>query len=319
MKGNKIVVLLCLFVLMFSSCVQKGNNFPRKNIKVICPWAIGGGTDTILRAICATAEKELGVAIVVENIIGGGGSVGHRAIKDAKPDGYTLGMITFELNSLPYQKVIDFTYEDFDPLLCVNADSVALTVRSDAPYNTVGEFIHYAKKYPGKISIGNSSPGSVWHIGAGLLANETGIDVKHVAFEGAASAVTSLVSGHISAVSVSFPEVKHQVAAGNVKVLGIMSDVPLAEYPSIPTFKEQGFPLTYFTWRGLAFPKGVDPEIKKIVFEAFTKAMNNPEFIALANELNMNLFYLNSEDFGEFLKDNYNSVTKTLTETNLLK
>ena len=97
-----------------------------------------------------------------------------------------------------------------------------------------------------------------------------------------------------------------------------MSDSVLEEYPSIPTFREQGFPLTYFTRRGLAFPKGVDPKIKKIMFDAFTQAMQNPEFVELAKKLNMNLMYLNSEEFEVFLEDNYNSVVKTLTETNLL-
>jgi tripartite-type tricarboxylate transporter receptor subunit TctC len=274
-----LAVLLCLVVIsaaLFASGTgdsSGGVKYPIKNITMICPWAAGGGTDAILRALSAAAEKQLGVTITVENRTGGGSAIGHAAIKNARADGYTLGMITFELNSLPQQGLIDFTYRDFDPLIRVNADAATLTVKADAPYNSVKEFVEYAKAHPGVISIGNSAPGSVWHIGAGLLANETGIQVKHIPFEGAAAAVTALAGGHIQAVSVSLSEVKSQLDAGNVKCLGIMDSKRSELYPNIPTFIDQGYNITYATWRGIALPKGVDPAIKKILTDAFTAAM----------------------------------------------
>ena len=292
--------------------------YPTKGITVICPWGAGGGTDAVLRGICKAAEKELGKTITVENKTGGSGAIGHAAIKNAKKDGYTLGMITFELNSLPQQGLIDFTYADYDPLIRVNADAATLTVKADAPYNSVKEFVDYCKKNPGKVSIGNSAPGSVWHIGAGLLADKTGIVVKHVPFEGAAGAVTALAGGHIQAVSVSLAEVKSQLDAGNVKVIGIMDEKRPASYPNIKTFKEQGYDITYYTWRGLALPKGVDPAIKKILVDAFTKAEKDPEFVKMAGNMNLNLAYLNSEDFAKFLKTNYEDVTKTMKSLKLI-
>jgi tripartite-type tricarboxylate transporter receptor subunit TctC len=227
-------------------------------------------------------------------------------------------MITFELNSLPQQGLIDFTYKDYDPIVRVNADAATLTVKADAPYNTVKEFVEYAKAHPGEISIGNSAPGSVWHIGAGLLANETGIQVKHIAFEGAAPAVTALAGGHIQAVSVSLAEVKSQLDAGNVKCLGIMDTKRSELYPNIPTFIDQGYNITYATWRGIALPKGVDPAIKKTLEDAFTAAFQDEEFISQARNLNLNLAYQNSSDFAKFLAENYDAVTKTLEETHLL-
>jgi tripartite-type tricarboxylate transporter receptor subunit TctC len=158
----------------------------------------------------------------------------------------------------------------------------------------------------------------VWHIGAGLLANETGIQVKHIPFEGAAPAVTALAGGHIQAVSVSLAEVKSQLDAGNVKVLGIMDTKRSELYPNIPTFIDQGYNITYATWRGIALPKGVDPAIKKALEDAFTAAMQDPAFITQAKNLNLDLAYQNSADFGKFLEENYNAVTKTLQETHLL-
>ncbi len=291
---------------------SKGAEFPTKGVTMICPWGAGGGTDAVLRALCGTAEKYLGQTITVENKTGGAGAIGHAAIKDAKPDGYTVGMITFELNSLPQQGLIDFTYADYDPLIRVNADAATLTVKADAPYNTVQEFVDYCKEHPGEVSIGNSAPGSVWHIGAGLLADKTGIDVKHIPFEGAAGAVTAVAGGHIEAVTVSLAEVKSQLDAGNVKVLGVMDANRPEAYPDIPTFNEQGFDIEYYTWRGLALPKGVDPAVKAVLVDAFTKAEQDPEFVEKAKNLNLNLAYQNPDEYGEFLKSNFESVTATM-------
>ena len=203
MKKILLAATAALFLFGATGCKEKNNVYPKKGVTMICPWGAGGGTDAILRAVCSTAEKYLGTTITVENKTGGAGSIGFRAIKDAKPDGYTLGMITFELNSNPWQGLQDFTYEAYDPLIMVNTDAATITVKADAPYNTLAEFVDYCKAHPGKVNIGNSAPGSVWHIAAGLFASEAGIDVKHVPFEGAAGAVTAVSGGHIEAVSVS--------------------------------------------------------------------------------------------------------------------
>ncbi|MDE7140256.1 MAG: tripartite tricarboxylate transporter substrate binding protein [Treponemataceae bacterium] len=321
-KISVVVFCIALGLVVLGSCKKNNTqktDFPEHGITVICPWGEGGGTDAVLRALCKTAEKYLGTTITVENKTGGAGAIGHAAIKDARPDGYTLGMITFELNSLPPQKLINFTYADYDPIIRVNADAATLTVNADAPYNTVQEFVDYCKAHPGEVSIGNSAPGSVWHIGAGLLADATGIIVNHIPFEGAPGAVSAVASGQIEAVTVSLPEVKSELDAGNVKVLGIMASERPESYPDIKTFTEQGFDIEYATWRGLALPKHVNPAIKAILVDAFTQAATDPEFLEECIRLNLSPAYQNPVDFTVFLKHNYNDVAKTMKSIGLIE
>lgn len=317
MKKILLAATAALFLFGATGCKEKNTTYPKKGVTMICPWGAGGGTDAILRAVCSTAEKYLGTTITVENKTGGAGSIGYRAIKDAKPDGYTLGMITFELNSNPWQGLQDFTYEAYDPLIMVNTDAATITVKADAPYNTLAEFVDYCKAHPGKVNIGNSAPGSVWHIAAGLFASEAGIAVKHVPFEGAAGAVTAVAGGHIEAVSVSLAEVKSQLDAGNVKVLAIMDSKRPEAYPNIPTMKECGYDVEFGTWRGIGLPKGVPAEIRAVLFDAFTKAMKDENFIKTAKNLNQNVTYMDSEVFATYLKNNYEGTGATMKQLGL--
>jgi tripartite-type tricarboxylate transporter receptor subunit TctC len=293
--------------------------YPDKPVTVICPWTAGGGTDVLLRALSKAAEKHLGQTINVVNQTGGGGAIGHNAIRAARPDGYTVGMVTFELNSLPPQGLVPFTWKDFDPLMLLNADPAALTVRVDAPYSTVRGFMDYARAHPGEITIGNSAPGSVWHIAAGLAAEKTGVEVKHVPFNGAQPAVTALVGGHIKAVAVSIAEVLGQVQAGNLKVLGVMASERDKILPDVPTFREQGVDVAFSTWRGLALPKGVPANIKAKITDAYKKAFDSGDFQEFAAKASLNLEYKNSADFTKFLDQNYKDVEPVMKGLGLTK
>ncbi len=293
--------------------------YPDKPVTVICPWTAGGGTDVLLRALSKEAEKYLGQTINVVNQTGGAGAIGHNAIRTARPDGYTVGMITFELNSLPPQGLVPFTWKDFDPLMRINSDPAAMTVRKDAPYSTVRGFMDYAKEHPGEITIGNSAPGSVWHIAAGLAAEKTGVKVKHVPFDGAQPAVTALVGGHIKAVAVSVAEVRGQVQAGNLKILGVMSAERDKIFPDVPTFKEQGVDVEFYTWRGLGLPKGVPAAIKAKIADSYKKAFDSPEFQDFAAKAALNLSYQDSAAFSKFLDQNYKDVEAVMKNLGLAK
>ncbi len=325
MKKSRIMLSMAVFILLVSVSVfangqkEKNATFPVKDVTVICPWSAGGGTDTILRALAKSTEPYLGKHINVVNKTGGGGAVGHGAIVNAKPDGYTVGMITFELLSLPPQGLVPFTYKDLDLLMRVNMDPAALTVRADAPYNTIQEFVDYAKAHPGEINIGNSGPGSVWQIASGILAEKENIKVKYVPYDGAAPAVTALVGGHIQAVTVSPAEVQGQVEAGTLKMLGVMSNKRVANFPNVPTFKEEGIDISFGTWRGLAVPKGTPENVRQILTKAFKKGMDDPAFRKFAKNAGLGLAYLSAADFEKDLEVSSTNVVVVMKKLGLVK
>lgn len=317
-----LVAVLCMSLLAGcggGAAVEEEIDYPTSTITAICPWSAGGGTDTFLRAICAATEPILGQTITVSNTTGGGGATGHGAIIAAEPDGYTIGMITFELNSLPPQGLVEFTYEDLDPLLRLNMDAAAITVPIDAPYDTLEAFLEYCKAHPGEVTVGNAGPGSVWHLAAGVAEQECGVTFNHIPYDGAAPAVTDLAGGHIDAVAVSSAEVLSQVKAGTMKILAVMSEERNPNFPEVPTFTEEGYNVVFGTWRGLAVPTGTPDEIKMILVDAFTEAYNDPDFQELATSLGLGLAYQNTEDFKAFLAENAASVENTMKALGLVE
>ena len=321
MRKIIFAVMVCLMLVNTAIFAGGGRDrtFPSRNITMICPWAAGGGTDAVARAIAIAAGRQLGVTINVENRTGGGGGIGHAAIRNARPDGYTIGIATFELNPLSAQGLIDFSYRDFEPIVLLNSESAALTVPIGAPYNSLHEFAAFARANPGRLNISNSGPGSTQHIAAGLMEAAMGIQITHIPFEGgSAPALTALVGGHIDGSMMNLQEAMSQLHAGNVKTLGVMGHNRSALFPDIPTFQEQGFNITKYNWRGIVAPRGLDPAIRQTLVNAFSAAARDPEFISLMQTLNLSLTYLPADEFGRFMADNYNMVVTTLRDLGMV-
>lgn len=295
-----IIVVVCLAMLIALRVMRPGEdseaNFPSRPISIICPYSAGGGTDLFARALARSTEKSLGNTVIVNNITGGGGAVGLSAGLLAPADGYAVTAITFELVSLPLQGLAPFKHSDFDLLLRVNMDPAVLAVNMDCPANTLEEFIEWARTR-GRVSIGNSGPGSVWHLASAMMAEALNIPATFVPFGGASPAVTALAGGHVDAVVVSPGELKTQTEAGLIKSLAIMSEERLEIVPKVPTFRELGHDLFFGTWRGLAVPKGVPEGIKMRLQEGFREAMQNPEFIEMAARGSLNLSYADASTF----------------------
>ncbi|MFC7062423.1 tripartite tricarboxylate transporter substrate binding protein [Halobacillus seohaensis] len=311
---SKYLSVLCLgLLLLVAGCSgdesssadnedTDASSFPEKPITLIVPSAAGGGTDSTARALANATEDHLGESIGVENKEGGSGATGMTEGANADPDGYTVSMVFVELTMLNHLGLSDLTSDQFKPLGLVNLDPAALTVPADAPYDTIDEFIEYSKENPGEVKVGNAGTGSIWHIAAESFAKETELELNHVPFDGAAPAVTSLMGGHIDAVTVSPAEVLPQVESGDLKTLGVMSDKRSDMMPDVPTFEEEEVDVTPVgTWRGLVVPEDTPDEIAGKLEEAFLKGAEEEEFTEFMKNNGLGLEVKNSEEFEEFM------------------
>lgn len=277
--------------------------YPVKQLTITCPPAAGGGTDLLVRAMAPKMQEYLGVPVIVMNKPGAGCAIGFSAGAKDPNDGSSITAAVAEMLSVPYVADVDFTYDSFESICNFNSTYGALTVTADAPYNTVEEFIDFAKENPNEISFSNSGIGSNWHVLAAAFAAETEIEVIHVPFDGGGPAGTALAGGHVQACPVSAQEVEVHVASGKAKIIGSFSPERLPELPDVPTIKELGYGDQILTiYRGFVAPKGMDPEIIKMIDDATKYALDDPEITKFMEEKNFMKDYLNAEDFYSLMK-----------------
>ena len=263
---------------------KKKTDFPKKTVVITVPVSAGGGTDLLTRAMAGPLKAKLGQTVIVNNKTGAGGAIGFAAGSSEKPDGYNVTALVAELLTVPQVATVNFSYKSFVPVCNVNSSYGTITVRADAPYNTLQEFIVYAKAHPGEVKIGNSGVGGIWHFVAAAFASEAGIVVNHIPFEGGGSAVVALAGGHVDAVPVTPQEVEVQVKAGKAKILTVLAPKRLDEIANVPTADELGFKNLVFTiWRGFGVPKGTPDEVVAVLRDAFKAVLDDPmvtEFMA---------------------------------------
>lgn len=322
-RMKRLVGLMIVAVLATTALVGCGagskEKFPTKPITIIVPWGAGGGTDMIARSLAKQAEQHLGQPVNVTNVTGGGGAVGHGEGLKANPDGYTLTLATFELVTLPIQGLTPFTYKDFNMVMRLNTDPATVTVRKDAEWKTLKDYIDYAKANPGKIKNANSGPGGAWHLAAALLEQKSGAKLTHLPFNGAAPGLVALLGKEVESSTASPAEVRQHVQAGNLRLLAISSEKRDPLFPDVPTFKEAGVDMSYAIWRGLAAPQKVSADRIKILQDAFKKAYESPEFQKFAKDTGLGLAYQPGDEFVKYLANQTSELTKVMQDLGLAK
>lgn len=279
------------------------SDFPSKPISTVVAWSAGGGTDVMTRAFAQAAEEHLGQPMNVVNKPGSSGAVGWGEIAHStEPDGYNLTIVSPEIGFMEEQGLYDFGLDDFTLITLINEDPAALAVKADAPWDTFEEFVADAQANPGEISVGNSGPGLAWDLATTAIEREADVEVTHVPYDGAATAVQAVLGGTLDAMSFSIGEVRAQVDAGEMKVLGIALDERLEALPDIPTFAEQGYDVVIGTFRGMAGPAGMDPEVVSALNDAFVKMAEEDVFVDVMENNSFGIRVMGTEEFQEFFE-----------------
>jgi len=233
----------CLLALCFGTVAGCGQPkaYPNRSIILICPWAVGGGTDRVSRFWADALRKELGKPVTVVNRTGGSGAVGHSAGANARPDGYTLTTITFELCTMHRMNISTLTVDDYTLLLQINADPAAIIVRNDAPWKTIESFLDAIRAAPGKLKMSGTATTGAWDLARAGLLQAADIPAKSVIWvphDGAAPSLQELLGGHIDAVCCSIPEAAPSLKGNTLRALVVMSEERLDDFPDLPTARE---------------------------------------------------------------------------------
>ncbi len=278
--------------------------FPRRQMKIICPWSPGGGTDRVSRYWAEALEKKLGKPCVVVNRTGGGGATGHNEGARARADGHTITTITFELSTMRHMGIHGPTYDDYAPLLQVNADAAAILVQQDAKWSSLQEFLADAKTRPGEISMSGTAVGGAWDLARAALLRSAMLPTDAIAWipkNGAAPSLQELLGGHIDSVCCSVPEATAQIENGQLRVLAVMAEQRLPGYPDIPTCKESGVDCVVVGWRGFAVPKATPAKIVDRLRQECLEIAQSDDFAKFMKTNDFGLTIRSGDAFRDFL------------------
>ncbi len=287
-----IVVFSAIMVAGVSSGAEK---FPSREIVVVVPFPAGGPQDLGARVATEFLQKELKVPVVVENRPEAGSVKGVLDVYKAKPDGYLLLSTLFPrygqteiVYKAPY-KILEMTY-----LAAFNQSDQLLVVSSDSPYKTLKDLIEASKKK--SLNCGLPGMGSLGHLNAMVIKKKVGIDFEIVPFKGGAPNMMALLGGNVDFICVD--DLTTSLQKDKVRPLGISSPKRSPKFPNVPTFKELGFDMPVMnSLQGITAPPGLPEESRKLLSDALTKAIKNPEFIKKTDALGPTPIYMAGPEF----------------------
>ena len=264
-------------------------DYPSRPIRLIVPFAPGGGNDTVARLVGQKLEAELGQPVVIDNRAGAGGIVGAEAAARAAPDGYTLflgGVGSHAINPNLHANLTYDPIKDFQPISLIAAAPLVLVVHPSVPAHSAQELVALAKAQPGKLNYASNGNGSSSHLAAAMFATMTGTEMVHVPYKGLAPALTDLLSGQVQLMFSSVVAILPHVKAGKLRALAVSSARRMPLLPDLPTIAEAGVPgYQSSSWYGILAPAGTPPDVVARLNAALVKIVAEPDVKqALAQE-----------------------------------
>jgi len=308
----------------FASTSPAMAQYPDRPITIVVPWGAGGGTDGTARIIGSLLEKELGQPVSVVNRTGGSGVVGHSAIAEAEPDGYTLGMATVEIGMMHWQGLTDLTWENYTPLALMNEDAAGVQVAADSEYETLEALLEAIKAGgAGSFRASGTGQGGIWHLAIAGMLNDQGIDPGNVSWvpsEGAAPGLQDLVAGGVNIVPCSLVEARSLIEAGRVKSLAVMAPERSQLFPDVPTLKETtGSDWQIGAWRGIVGPKGLPEDVSAKLIEALKAVYDSEDYRGFMAKQGFGTRWAAGEEFASFMDQSNQALGNTMKAVGLAK
>ncbi|HEY1287365.1 MAG TPA: tripartite tricarboxylate transporter substrate-binding protein [Burkholderiales bacterium] len=281
--------ILALVVLCMSIPVAAQEAYPSRPVKLVVPFTAGGPLDVMARLLAQKLGEQWGKPVVVENQVGGSGSIGAAAVARAPADGYTL-LVTVDIPLTMYPAVAkQVPYNprtDFRPIAAVARSDNGLFVNPSLGVSTTKELVELAKKQPGKLSFSSAGVAAPAHFAGELFKAIAGVDMIHVPYKGAAPAMSAAMSGEVSMMFGPIPQGVPQVRAGKLKALGVTGPLPSPLLPGVKPLVEQGFPgLLVFNWYGVLAPGKTPDAPAQAVRSALKQVMSDQALRARLSDM----------------------------------
>lgn len=282
-------------------------DYPNRPITIIVPFPAGGVTDVVGRELARGLQTALKQTVVVENRAGAAGVIGTRLVAQAKPDGYTLGLLTVSaISILPHvsSSVGYAPLKDFTPISNAVTVAGAIVANADKPYASLAELVKKAKEQPDRITYASVGPGSIPHLTAEMFSKAAGIKMMHVPYRGASPALQDLLAGHVDlSVETSLVTTVSSLSTGRLRVLAITGPERSPLMPEVPTVAEAGYPgFSAQGWFGFFGPAGLPPKVLETLNRVAKETLSDPEVIARLQKAGMTAAPTSSSDFSAFLQ-----------------
>ena len=280
--------------------------WPEKAVKFVIPWAAGGATDIIGRAVANAAEKKLNQPVVVENREGGSATIGTAEAAMADGDGYTVLVAAIAPTILqPHYIDVNYSVESFKGIGQISEKDMLIVVKGDSPYNTMEDLIAACKEKPDSLLF-SVSKGNAAHLAFLSVMEQKDFTAKHYPSKGDNETVTNVLGGivdfgFLTSVSVA----KAQIEAGEMKALALFSEERSAQLPDVPTLKEQGIDVSATAWTGLLVPASTPDDLVKVMQDAFEEIITSHETEELLTKAGENLNFMPGDEFMEKIQKEY--------------
>lgn len=304
-------------VALAGSATAEG--YPERVVRMVVPFAAGGGTDVLGRAFAKELTEAFGQNVIVENIGGAAGFIGTQDVVRSDADGYTLLFAPTAPYTMAEHATPPATYdpaEDLIPVARIAAQPILFSVRSDSGFDTLADFLAAAKDDPGYLSFSSSGAGGEMHLTGEKLKQASGVDLLHVGYRGGGPAILALVSGEVDMMPVVTGSIMAYIQDGSVKALATTAPERLEKLPDVPTMTELGYPeVDHIPSWGVFVPAGTPDEVVAVLQEVSEKTATSVAFVEYLDTLSISPAYLPGADFLEVLKvqaDGFGELMSTL-------
>ncbi|MGQ0522046.1 MAG: Bug family tripartite tricarboxylate transporter substrate binding protein [Betaproteobacteria bacterium] len=321
MKKHFLIALLAgIAGTLAVATPSEAQTYPTRAVRIIVPFPPGEAADTIARLVAPVLSQRMGQQFVVDNRPGAAGQIGLQLLKQAPPDGYTIGMGqggNMSVQPHTYAKLPYDALNDFAGLSLAATNYLAVVANPGAPFKTPKDMIDWAKKNPGKLSVGTNGEGGYPHLTMEFLARSAGFTFLHVPYKGAGQITTEAIAGQIQTGVGSYTSMSPHVAAGRLKLIAVTNDVKVPNKPDLPIFAEVVPGYDMRGWFGWVAPAKIPRDIVKRLNAEINRAMQQPEVNTKLVDLGLLVQNESAEYFDKFLKAEYEKYGKLVRDIGL--